>query len=58
MLAFGLGTFPAMLALGSGRALLRPRWRAHLSRLAGVLVVGFGLLTLLRGILPATMHVH
>jgi len=59
MLAFGLGTVPAMLALGVTRVLARPAVRARLSTAAGVLVIGFGALTVARGIgLPAAGHVH
>ncbi len=50
MAAFGLGTVPAMLSLGVTRALTRPLVRARLSTVAGVLVIGFGVLTLLRGL--------
>jgi sulfite exporter TauE/SafE len=50
MLAFGLGTVPAMLSLGVSRVLARPAVRARLSTLAGVLVIAFGVLTVLRGL--------
>lgn len=56
MVAFGSGTIPAMLALGSSRRLAGPRLRGTLSRLAGVLVVAFGIVTLLRGALPDAGH--
>lgn len=58
MLAFGLGTVPAMLALGASPLLLRPSFRAGLSRLAAVAVVLFGALTVLRGLdlLPHPGH--
>ena len=56
MLAFGLGTIPAMLTLGMTRVLAGPRVRLHLSRVAGVLVVAFGIVTLLRGALPDAGH--
>ena len=58
MLAFGAGTMPAMLALGATRVLARPALRARLSLVAGVLVVGFGVVTLLRGVLPGAAHLH
>jgi sulfite exporter TauE/SafE len=61
MLCFGLGTVPAMLALGLSRALLlRPAVRARLSRAAGLLVIAFGAVTLLRGLdlLPHSGHLH
>jgi sulfite exporter TauE/SafE len=49
MLAFGLGTVPAMLGVGTLPAMLSTRTRARLATLAGFLVVGFGVATLLRG---------
>jgi sulfite exporter TauE/SafE len=57
MLAFGLGTVPAMLALGLTRALARPGIRAPLARAAGVLVIALGLVTVLRGLGPVG-HAH
>src|SRR5262245_41932084 len=50
MLAFGLGTCPAMLAVGTARALLQPRFRRRLSLASGVLVLLFGALTAARGL--------
>ncbi len=50
MLAFGLGTIPAMLAVGVARTLARPAVRARLSALSGVLVLLFGALTMARGL--------
>lgn len=60
MLAFGLGTMPAMLGLGVTRALAAPRVRARLSVLAGAVVVLFGVVTVLRGfdLLPHGSHDH
>ena len=60
MLAFGLGTVPAMLALGCTPRLVGPTTRARLARASGVLVVAFGLLTALRGcdLVPHLGHVH
>ena len=58
MLAFGLGTVPAMLGLGLARALARPAVRARVGLASGVLVVVFGLVTLLRGVVPDGGHVH
>jgi len=49
MLCFGLGTVPAMLALGLARVLARPLVRERLALLSGVLVILFGVLTMLRG---------
>jgi sulfite exporter TauE/SafE len=57
MLAFGLGTVPAMLALALASFLARPAVRAHLTRLAAAVVVGFGVVTLLRGLVPH-LHLH
>lgn len=56
MVAFGAGTMPAMLALGTTRVLAGARVRARLSRIAGVLVLLFGLVTVLRGALPDAGH--
>jgi sulfite exporter TauE/SafE len=60
MLAFGLGTIPAMLALGLARVLARPVVRLRLTRASAVLVLAFGLVTLARGadLLPHAHHVH
>jgi sulfite exporter TauE/SafE len=52
MAAFGLGTFPAMLAMGAIGRLLAPRWRQHGVRLAGCFILAFGLVTLGRGVVP------
>jgi sulfite exporter TauE/SafE len=57
MLAFGLGTVPAMLALGITRVLAEARMRARLSLVAGALVVVFGAFTVLRG-LDLVPHGH
>jgi hypothetical protein len=60
MLCFGLGTIPAMLSLGLARTLARPSVRAKLSLASGILIIAFGLITLLRGfdMLPHGEHVH
>jgi len=52
MAAFGLGTFPAMLAMGGVGRLLAPRWRQRGVRLAGSFILVLGLVTLSRGLLP------
>jgi uncharacterized protein len=52
MAAFGLGTFPAMLAMGGIGRLLAPRWRQRGVRLAGSFILALGLVTLSRGIMP------
>jgi hypothetical protein len=64
MLAFGLGTFPAMLAVGGAGAWLRSgpeggaRWRLQGVRAAGAFIVLLGLITLARGLVPMAAHVH
>ncbi len=89
MLAFGLGTFPAMVAMGGAGVWLRgararpaqfafpihgpktgsharahtaalPRvdWRQHGVRIAGVFIVLLGIITLARGLLPLSGHMH
>jgi sulfite exporter TauE/SafE len=50
MAAFGLGTVPAMLGLGVAGAWFAPHQRQRLSRVAGVLVLAFALLTIGRGL--------
>jgi sulfite exporter TauE/SafE len=57
MLAFGLGTVPAMLALGVARVLARPVVRLRLTRLSAVLMLAFGALTIARG-LDVLPHEH
>jgi hypothetical protein len=60
MLAFGLGTVPAMLLVGTMPGLLGTAARARFWRVSGVLVIVFGVLTILRGFgaLPHAGHVH
>jgi hypothetical protein len=60
MIAFGLGTVPAMLAVGTMRTLVTQRGWARLSQASGMLVIGFGAVTLLRGagVLPHVGHTH
>ena len=60
MLCFGLGTVPAMLSLGVAGILARPSVRARLSVASGVLIIAFGVLTVLRGfdVLPHAGHAH
>jgi sulfite exporter TauE/SafE len=50
MISFGLGTIPAMLLVGCGSSALKLSMRMHIQRLAAVLVVAFGLLTVWRGL--------
>lgn len=50
MLAFGLGTVPAMLVVGLAGDALTAKFRARVSRLAAVFVLAFALLTLGRGL--------
>ncbi len=56
MLVFGLGTLPAMLAVGFSTSWLSWRWRRGFFRVAAVLVMGVGVQLLLRG-LAAGGHV-
>ena len=56
MLAFGLGTFPAMLMMGGiGRA-LAPAWRQRGVWLAGCSILLLGVITVGRGIVPPSAH--
>ena len=52
MTALGLGTFPAMLAMGWMGVRMRPTWRQTGVRLAGTIVLAFGLLTIIRVFVP------
>lgn len=80
MAAFGLGTFPAMLAMGGIGLWLRPATprvavaaqsasgsvtflarsdlRVYSLRIAGGFIVLLGLITLARGLLPMSAHLH
>jgi len=52
MLAFGLGTYPAMLVMGGGGQMLRPAWRRRGVWLAGVFLLVLGAITVTRGVIP------
>jgi len=52
MVFFGLGTFPAMLAVGLAGCSLTPKWRLRGVRMAGALILFFGFVTVARGLLP------
>jgi sulfite exporter TauE/SafE len=56
MLAFGLGTFPAMLMMGGIGRLLAPAWRQRGVQVAGVFILVLGLVTIARGVLPMSAH--
>ena len=56
MLAFGLGTFPAMLTMGGIGRLLAPTWRKRGVQVAGVFILLLGLVTIARGVLPYSAH--
>lgn len=59
MLAFGLGTVPAMLLPASAAAWLRARAGGGMARVAGLAVVAVGVVTVLRGLGGVgAMHVH
>ena len=60
MIAFGLGTVLTMLAVGTMVTLFTQRGRVRLSRASGMLVLGFGPITLLRGVglPPHVGHAH
>jgi sulfite exporter TauE/SafE len=57
MAAFGLGTFPAMLAMGGIGRLLGPVWRRRGVWLAGSFILALGLVTFGRGIVPMAAHI-
>lgn len=58
MIAFGLGTFPAMLMMGGVSRAIGPAWRHRGVRLAGGFILVLGLITLGRGLLPLLGHEH
>jgi hypothetical protein len=58
MLAFGLGTMPAMLGLGVGSHALRPWVRGRLTLVTALLVVLFGAITVARGLAGPALHHH
>lgn len=58
MTAFSLGTFPAMLLMGGLGHRLSPQLRKRGVWLAGAFILLFGLITLMRGIMPLAEHGH
>jgi sulfite exporter TauE/SafE len=58
MLAFGLGTVPAMLGVGALTTVVPLAARPALSRAAGVLVLALGILTIARGAVVPPAHHH
>jgi sulfite exporter TauE/SafE len=58
MVAFGAGTFPAMLMMGGVGRAIGPAWRRRGVRLAGGFILVLGLITLGRGLLPLVGHGH
>ena len=58
MMAFGLGTFPAMFMMGGLGRVVQPFIRIHGVRIAGILILVLGLLTIGRGLVPLAHHIH
>ena len=58
MMAFGLGTFPAMLMMGAIGRGLAPAWRQRGVWLAGGCILLLGLITIGRGVVPFGDHPH
>lgn len=63
MLAFGLGTFPAMLLMGGlggwlRHGVLNSHWRQRGVTFAGGFIVLLGLITFARGVVPISGHLH
>lgn len=56
MLAFGLGTYPAMLMMGAGGQILRPAWRRRGVWIAGAFLLVLGAITVARGVIPFAGH--
>jgi uncharacterized protein len=52
MLSLGLGTIPTMFLLGSLGEIISPRIRAKVNRVPGLVIVIFGIITLIRAFLP------
>ncbi|MBC8479700.1 MAG: sulfite exporter TauE/SafE family protein [FCB group bacterium] len=49
MMAFGLGTIPALLLVGLGANMITARFRKYLFRMSAVLVIALGVITLYKG---------
>ncbi|HEY0635323.1 MAG TPA: sulfite exporter TauE/SafE family protein [Gammaproteobacteria bacterium] len=62
MLLFGLGTLPVMLAMGAIGLHMRHKvtaaWRISGVHIAGVFMLLLGIITLVRGVLPMSAHLH
>jgi sulfite exporter TauE/SafE len=58
MVAFGLGTFPAMLMMGGVGRAAGPRWRHRGVHLAASFILVLGLITVGRALLPLVGHGH
>lgn len=62
MLLFGLGTLPAMLAMGAIGLRMRHNvtaaWRISGVHMAGVFILLLGIITFARGVLPMSAHLH
>lgn len=58
MSIFGVATLPALYLTGVASFLMRPVWRSRLTLVSGLLVIGLGLLTIVRGTpsLNALLH--
>lgn len=57
MVAFGLGTFPAMLFMGAMGRVMSPGVRHWGVRAAGTFVLLIGVVTVVRGLAPGLLHV-
>lgn len=58
MLAFGLGTVPAMFFAPALMRMLIVRWRQHAVNVVAVLMISVGVVTILRGLHTQTDHEH
>ncbi len=60
MIAFGLGTVPALLALGLSGIWLAPRLQRRMTLVSGVLVLILGIIMIMRGLgyVPGSLTVH
>ena len=58
MIAFGLGTLPAMLGIGIGAGRLGPDDRIRAERVVAAILIAYGLLLLGGALFPTAPHVH
>jgi len=55
MIAFGLGTIPTLLGFGLASSAIAPQLRGNLMKLAAIIIILFGVQTILRGLAAANV---